>query len=197
MSPLNSIPNESIFSKLIFKPSSEVSYKNVSYKVIIYSNCDVILLLWSYYVRLLADSILAGFDQAICHVGEVYKSQNGGWALANSQVRTEALSPTTQKELTPTNNHVHELSNRPCPSQAQHWPHFDCSLVRNAEPEELSCGRVPDPQKPGDNGRCCFKPLKRENERSFFCTLTHISAQTYYLLISFFLLIFSNLTQIT
>lgn len=33
-------------------------------------------------------------------------TRNWGWALDNSQEETEALSPTTCKELNPTHNHM-------------------------------------------------------------------------------------------
>lgn len=52
----------------------------------------------------LLPSQLPCFDVMSCHIEEIHKARSWGQCLANSQLKTKALRPTTQVKLNPDNN---------------------------------------------------------------------------------------------
>lgn len=53
------------------------------------------------------------FDETCCHFGEIHVAKNWRHPLASRHLVTEALSPTTLKELNPVSKHTDELGSGP------------------------------------------------------------------------------------
>lgn len=88
---------------------------------------------------LLVDTLPCRQDETSYHIWEAHMTRIRGWSPANSQLETDPLSSTTQKELNLSNYHIRE-ANSSLTELSDETPalagDIDCSLVRNPELED-------------------------------------------------------------